>query len=248
MFVDPNNSIAINSEAVPKISNAPITPSPSDPVKKESNTLTIVSVAVFIILALGAVAYLYYQNQQLKGMLASYQNPTPTSSATALATADPTANWKTYTNSLYKFSFTYPAELTYLYDQLSGGNLLLQNFDGSKPRKELNSDFQLVLVVSKDDGNTLSQLAKNAASKNTTNVKIGEADAVRGTSIQKYVDVPTVWFKDNGNLFTIQLSNPNSTNNKWFDQILSTFKFTEAMGTASPTAAPKASISPTPAY
>lgn len=50
------------------------------------NNITILSVAIFILLSLSAVAFLYYQNQQLKSMLASYQTPVPTYSPTPVYT------------------------------------------------------------------------------------------------------------------------------------------------------------------
>lgn len=49
----------------------------------------IVAMAIFIILALGVVVFLYYQNQQLKGMLANYQ---PQASTTPVVTTSPTPN------------------------------------------------------------------------------------------------------------------------------------------------------------
>ena len=61
---------------------------------------------LFVIASLAIVAFLYYQNQQLKSMIASYQ--TPVASAAPVATVDPTANWKTYTSSDQKYSFKYP--------------------------------------------------------------------------------------------------------------------------------------------
>lgn len=52
------------------------------------------SVAVFILLALGIVGFLYYQNQQLKNIIANYQNATPIPSPTpfeVLQSASPSA-------------------------------------------------------------------------------------------------------------------------------------------------------------
>jgi hypothetical protein len=56
--------------------------SPQTPqAKKDNHGITILSMAVFVILSLAAVVFLYYQNQQLKNMLADYQkvpSPAPT--------------------------------------------------------------------------------------------------------------------------------------------------------------------------
>lgn len=146
-----------------------------------------------------------------------------------------TSNWKTFGNQELGFSFSYPKELTYIFDYLGEytnkgqltGNLLLQNFPDKSESQITNIDFQIVLWIAKDSGISLSQLAKNAGSETTTNISVGGITAVKGTSVQKYSNVPTIWFTHGGNLFTIQLSTPNSNNAKWFDQILSTFKFTK---------------------
>jgi hypothetical protein len=77
--------------------------------QKENSPIATISVAIFILLALGAVAFLYYQNQQLKNMLANYQSQ-PANSPTPTATADPTANWKTYTDPSNRFGVKYPSD------------------------------------------------------------------------------------------------------------------------------------------
>ncbi len=196
------------------------------------NQKGFIPVVIILVILIGFVG-IYYLGTLKSGKIIT--SPTPIESSIASAkpspvsinksTLDPTTNWKVYTNNQYKFSFNYPDKLSYLYDQLDGGNLLLQNFDGTKPRKELNSDFQIVIFISKDDSTTLEQLAKNAQSKNTAGFELDGAVAIKGTSVQKDLDIPTVWVKNKGNIFTIQMSNVNSTNKAWFDLILSTFKF-----------------------
>ncbi len=59
---------------------------------KDTNSITIISMAIFVLLSLGAVAFLYYQNQQLKSMLASYQTPTPTATPTGTPTTTSSPN------------------------------------------------------------------------------------------------------------------------------------------------------------
>lgn len=73
--------------ATPEISQIP-------EAKKDSHWITILAMALFVLASLSVTAFLYYQNQALKKMLASYQSqssPTPTS------TTDPTAEWKIHT-------------------------------------------------------------------------------------------------------------------------------------------------------
>jgi hypothetical protein len=182
----------------------------------------IVIILLALILVAGGAYYFGTKNKTV-------QVPVASSNPVVNPTADPKANWKTYSNSQFGFQLMYPTELTYLYDQLKqvGDNLLLQNFNGSKPRKEESSDFQMVLYVSNDTGLGLEKVVKNSENKIISNITIGGEKAIKGTSIQKYEEVPTVWVKHSGYLFTIQLSTPKTTNFSLFDQILSTFQFTK---------------------
>lgn len=208
---------------------------------KKSNFLVIL-LSILLLLSVLIAGFFAYQTQKLVSELTVLKNePTPTAIAKVEPTDDQglepepipleilTKDWKTFSNNDYKFLFRYPKELTNLYDQLSGGNLLLQNFDGSNPLKELISDFQLTLSVSKYDGTALESYPKNWESDlgklPWEIITVSNTKAVKGYSGQKYKAVPTVWVTDGKTLFTIQLSNPDSTNKKWFDQILSTFKF-----------------------
>ncbi len=54
---------------------------------KDNHWISILAMAIFVIFSLGVVAFLYYQNQQLKQMLASYQ---PQETPTPIASASPT--------------------------------------------------------------------------------------------------------------------------------------------------------------
>lgn len=125
-----------------------------------------------------------------------------------------------------------------LYDQLEhvGDNLLLQNYQDLPERKEIPSDFQLVLSVNKDEGKALEEYPKleekEFGNLPSEKVLIGNVSAIKGFSGQKYQAVPTVWLINDGYLYTFQLSMPESTNKDLFDQILSTFKFTDSNSNA----------------
>jgi hypothetical protein len=100
--MDPINPVAGNPESLNP------TPVPTQS-PKDNHWITIASMALFVLMSLGIIIFLYYQNQQLKSMLATYQtqaSPIPT------ATADPTAGWKTYTNTKYLYSLKYPDNFT----------------------------------------------------------------------------------------------------------------------------------------
>jgi len=60
-------------------------------VERDNHWISILAMAIFVIFSLGVVAFLYYQNQQLKNILVSYQ-PTPSSSPNATVSPSPTPN------------------------------------------------------------------------------------------------------------------------------------------------------------
>ncbi len=64
----------------------PMIPDTSSKIPADNHWISILAMAIFVLFALGVVAFLYYQNQQLKKMLVSYQ-PTPV--ASPLATISP---------------------------------------------------------------------------------------------------------------------------------------------------------------
>ena len=101
----------MEESSTPQIQPAPEVP--KEPIKKDSHQITILAMALFVLASLSITGFLYYQNQVLKKMLASYQaqvSPTPSAAETSVEEA--TANWKTYTNDKYKFSISYPKEAT----------------------------------------------------------------------------------------------------------------------------------------
>jgi hypothetical protein len=72
-------------------------------VERDNHWITILAMAIFVLFSLGVVVFLYYQNQQLKSMLASFQpqaTPTPVASASPTPSSEipsvssPSANMK----------------------------------------------------------------------------------------------------------------------------------------------------------
>jgi len=83
--------------------------------KKQGSFITVV-IAIFVLLALAAVGYLFYQNQQLKNLLISQQNqptpqPTLIASPTPTATSSATTDWQKYTSNTYSFQISFPEDL-----------------------------------------------------------------------------------------------------------------------------------------
>lgn len=202
--------------ATPEIPAAP-------EIKKDNHWITILAMALFVLGSLATVAFLYYQNQRLKSMLASYQSqpsPSPT------ATADPTADWKTYTNTKFGYSIKYPAALTI---------------------KEYATETQF--FIDKEYFPTLNiDVSKNLNPKTEKPyTKIQDAVLIKDINLKERTYGDIAWTYDENNLYGSYLaatdkymyaiSLDNNPNNLYsLDQFLSTFKF---LG-ASPSAEPKA--------
>ncbi|MBI2103646.1 hypothetical protein HYT59_01435 [Candidatus Woesebacteria bacterium] len=77
-------------------------PTATEPTKSRLNKklVTIVAGIILLLIAGGAAAYfLVFKNQA---------TPSPTPTPTAESTPDPTADWKTYIDSIHNFSIKYP--------------------------------------------------------------------------------------------------------------------------------------------
>ncbi len=215
---------------------SPEIPDSSPQIPKDSHWITILAMALFVLLSLAAVAFLYYQNQQLKTMLASYQaSPTPS------ATPDVTANWKTYTSAKANYSLKYPDSWPVVQIPVSAGcETCIENihFSPSYNPQSADSDLAIVLVFKDSRIKTLDDY-KNIIIKGDSSI-VNVLDTVVGTEkavsyklsggipplpIIEYIVVKNNFY------YVIRLvdskeTNKNLTQNQTtFDQILSTFRF-----------------------
>jgi len=218
----------------------PQIPQPS----RDSHWITTASMALFVLMSLGVIVFLYYQNQQLKSMLASYQ--TPVTSPTPTATADPTANWKTYTNTGQNFSYRCPTEWNL------GKNL---NYDGKVETSECSIIYSG--KFSFDDGGTVTLgFVPNPIAKTQSSYANTEVNSVKTQSnVQTYSNNGFEgWISMKNEAHTLQMiarknvaggyyevtalavgeTKTEQEYKTFFDQILSTFKFVEATPSATP--------------
>lgn len=191
--------------------------------------------SLLILVFLASTAFLFYQNMQLKNMLASYQtqptvSPTATTYQSPVPTTDLTANWKTYTNNYWKISFKYP-------------DTLLKSCPNYLTEKEgigfWESDFTCPdgHDVFPEIGLTGYDLGKYTESKTpskTETIIIDGKQEQKKTYLYNESDGPAAGLKQsinvvialpNGTIVMYQLGD-DVTKQKLFDQILSTFKFT----------------------
>lgn len=208
-------------------------------------SIILISIAILVLI----VGKVYYSgsNQNSNSDIRTTNDPAivnsviPTSDSSSLIAEQ--KNWKIYSNSALGFSFSYPTELNYIYDQFGfnhpdnpEGNLLLQNYDGSNPRKYQSTDFQMVIEAYKNseqigldlyvkDPNKVWNQGGIQTFKSTT---VGDLAALKGATVQKYEKTPTLWVSNKGFILTIYLGTPKSENADLFDKILETFKFSNS--------------------
>ena len=203
---------------------------------------------VIIIALIGIVGYLVYQNTQLKN---GGVNTTPAITNTvtnipkASSSPDPTANWKTYTNTQYYYEFKYPNKVTIDTTQTDVTKAMFmgqKQIDSGRTQAELSDGYFFIVAVTSKSGLSLNDAYKQRV-ESFNNVcdpsKMGKAVAVKidGNNALMYKasclgDSITYLISHRGMIFEITQTSmgdnvdlPNYQ--KINDQILSTFKFTQ---------------------
>jgi hypothetical protein len=202
------------------------------PKPKDNHWISILAMAIFVVLTLGVVAFLYYQNQALKSMLASLQTPIGSPQPTAQAatpTPDPTANWKTYTDTKLGFNFRYPQNSIIKLDTLNAnGSLEFSNF---------------ILNIEKTNANLADYVVKlkDVTSSPTPITKdIGNLSTIEWIGFYKNAPAHYISFENNGYVYNFgvtpldDMTVYNSNDTSLLSKILSTFKFIESLPSASP--------------
>jgi hypothetical protein len=198
--------------------------------ERDGHWISILAMAVFVVLSLGVVAFMYYQNQALKSMLASLQTPvassTPTASPSASPSATPdTAGWKTYTNTKLGFSIQYPPGWKQNYNP----NVSQVNLVDSSTTSSVSLTWSQHAADQGNAGGCTSPCNSTAKDGSYTWILLKQ---LPGTT-------------DNTGFIISASTYPDISDNRGIvDQILSTFEFTEATPSASPSPSPIPSATP----
>ena len=193
--------------------------------KPKSNKSLLLLMAALILILLASTGYLAFQNNQLRKEISQLQSsPSPT------PTPDPTANWKTYSNDAYKYSFKYPS--SWKINTTSPQTTYLEAGSVDEPQT-----FARVSISETGENNkSVEELARSWRSGAVEKIQVGGEEAAKvlqnpnpeGEPLVQGGYTISVFVKNKSNInLLIQLETANlNTYQAIFDQILSTFKFT----------------------
>jgi len=200
------------------------------PEKKPNTALWIILTIAISGIIFGAGGYWLGKNKTVdKGSVDLLTaTVTATASTSATTSADVTANWKTYTNDAYGFSFKYPSNYKVADDSADINNrITILGLDTEK------NYIQILSGTTDRGGEGFETLSSTVISANGISWKVIYSQGVNNSD-----------FGDNSNSKSINADYSKSTNNSFafiahyqkensseietvFPQILSTFQFTK---------------------
>jgi len=228
--MEEENKSTVNSEQSTVEQKAPVTV--SNPLRGHSSpsTFLITLLSILLIISCLIAGFFAYQTQKLvKELTAMRTSPLPT----ATPIPDPTADWKTYTNNA--LSFRYPSN--WIVETDDSGIIYINDkkIDSNKITDLGQVFFTIDINKNVDEYNWLKNRLSDA---NNSNIEtIGaikyETTDLRSHSIEgiSYMISQTV---DKNSVITFGLSNKEQE--KYYYQILSTFKFIEPEASKAPAA------------
>lgn len=208
---------------------------------KDGRTISVLAMAIFVLLALGTIVFLYNQNQQLKSMLAKYQmptsSPTPITVASPAATPD-TTGWKTYLSSGGKYTFEYPSGYKINENKVVGVDGVSSPTPNtvqviSSVLEGTNGNFAMAITHKNTSSNLQAFISANTGCSSVTSTS-GTAYKIGTVEGSIFRDTPCgprgatyLYFINNGvgYMVTVESTVDSKTTELYSDQILSTFQF-----------------------
>lgn len=231
-----NNTTQPTQPTVNSYPPAPQDPTPTHPLPRHMpKTIAIIAIILLLILLLSGAALGIYN----LGKKSAAPTPTPTASNTPTPTPDPTANWQTYQGN--GFILKYPPNWT----EVKIDNLVRFFPPGSKPESEFTtsgkSEYIQIFADTSDPkvcrgdcppSGTMVDI-EDLSNINPANYKTSEG-LIGGMCA---CEVDKIYLKNGNSYYTLGLygitdtqktpPNISSENEMVFQQILSTFKFTD---------------------
>ena len=209
----------------------PTIPSVIQDTPKPKSKIIPLLVALLILLGLGSLGYWAYQNYFIsskKTAESSSLNPVIIS-PTPMATLDLTANWKTYTNNIWNYSFKYPTDELTTCDYStteSGVQLWKMPWDCSPTSDNI---YEISIL-----GLTSQEYTSNEKPTKTESILVDGKPATRNSytfendsPFAKLGGSTEIIIPTSGGIIQLLLLGTDLEKIQRFDQILSTFKFTK---------------------
>ncbi|MEK7573211.1 MAG: hypothetical protein AAB531_02180 [Patescibacteria group bacterium] len=195
--------------------------------------------AILLLLIVVVVGGGIYLAQSSKPKETAKSNPTPTSKPSP--TPDPTADWKTYENNIFKYSLKYPDSLTHspLKYEGEGGTIFTDSWKSS------NNSYSINIYSYPDIYASASQPEFNAKTISDENIIVSGQNVKKLTGKEIISDIGTLIhigpLKNNSQNYYIIFSSGSSIATQEsldiFNKLAFTFKFTDA--SPSPTCIPR---------
>jgi len=219
------NQINTGEQNTPQVSQNPVSQPAVTPEKPKINYLLVGEVALVCSLIFGFGGY-YLGKQSSNPQYVNNEvqtNPTATPylnnpTINPSSTPDPTANWKTYTNSEVGFRFKYPSEWKTQTGIPNSGLISLETSDGNRFFAWFSQSVTLAEWLEETQSGKI--IGKKTIGDYTFTVVQG---GLMSDSLEYVVDV-----KGKGIIrFVIEPNTDSAKSESTFSQILSTFKFTQ---------------------
>ena len=234
----------MNEQPLPQSNLQPQPVAPTPPPKNNSGIL----IGIFLLFLGILVGLVIDKTTLLSTLRIPYLSvtPTPTLIPSPTPTPDPTANWKTYTNTKYNFSFLFPKEWESCMSQ-GTGSWLVSPGKCNPPYADYFIQISVLTNTNKVPDYSGPGDASAYSSSGKQTVTLGTNQFIKQKFIQtksftwngkEYPAGPNVIFYDvvdtkNNQVIELYKSPDSITDEATIDQILSTFRFTEAISSES---------------
>lgn len=187
--------------------------------KYQSGSAHLIIIIILIIALLGSLGFVFWQNfiQTKTSNTPTTSTVSTTASTSTPATTDPTAGWKTYTNSNYKFTFKYPTN----YSVKESARIFEENMGAYCQQVSLNENSRLTIC---DKNSNLTNLgAPDGMDPSSSSDLI-----IGGQAAKKYVAgdvISYIVLSPGSNRIEMFTSDVSAQNITIIEQLLSTFRF-----------------------